>query len=346
MTERTIIDSPPDYGDPSAEYAALANGAGLVDRSGSGRLRISGVDALDLLNRLSTNKLESLPPGQGAPTVLTSPKGRVVDLLLVGALADYLLCLTSPGRQQAVVDWIDFYTFGEDIHLQDIAPATSQLTLVGPRSVAVLSAAGASMQDPARYTFHEATIAGVPLVIGCTLGSGVDGFELIVQRQQAETVWHALVQAGGAPAGETAWEAFRIANGAPAYGAEFGEHTNPLESRLRGAISFDKGCYTGQEVVARLDTYKKVHRQLMAVRLTGLASPGDVLQSEGQKAGVLTSVAKLPIGGSYAALAMVDAKNAVEGAALGLAGCDVTATLAHPAYALATEPLPSEPRAV
>ena len=340
MAQHLAVDMPTGYGDPVAELAALSSGAGLVDRSHVGRLRITGADALDLLNRLSTNKLESLPPGQGLPTVLTSPKGRVVDLLLVGAQQDHLLCLTSPSRQQAVADWIDFYTFGEEIFLQDLTPATSQFTVAGPSAASVLSSVGILAQELARYNLQNAEIEGSPVVVWRTLSAGVESFEVIVSQELGVGVWRALMGAGAAPAGREAWEAFRIANGAPAYGTEHGDETNPLESRLRGAISFSKGCYTGQEVVARLDTYQKVQRQLMSARLTSPASPGDVLWAEGQKAGVLTSVATLPTAGGHAALAFVDMKYAVPGRALDLPS-GATATITDPAYAVATEPPPT-----
>ena len=317
----------------------------MVDRSHGGRLRLGGADALDLLNRLSTNDLSSLPPGRGLPTVLTSPKGRVVDLLLVGAQEDRLLCLTSPGRQQPVLDWVDFYTFGEEVLPEDLTPATAQIAVAGPGAGRLLSAAGAPVEGLAPYHLRDAEIGGAPVVVWHTLSSGASSYEVIVSGPQGGGVWRALAEAGAVPVGHTAWETFRIANGAPVYGAEYGDQTNPLECRLRGAVSFSKGCYTGQEVVARLDTYRKVQRYLMAVELTGPASPGDLLQVDGQKAGMLTSVAPLTFQGRYAALAFMDAAYASAGRAFEVAGGAVVATLAHPAYAAATEPPPPGVRA-
>ena len=338
MARHLATGPPADYGDPHAELAALASGVGLVDRSHAGRLSIAGADALDLLNRLSTNKLESLPPEQGLPTVLTSPKGRVVDLLVVGAQEGRLLCLTSPGRQQPVLDWIDFYTFGEEVQPEDVTPATAQFTLAGPRAGCLLSAAGVPVDGLPPYHLRGAGIGEAPVVVWRTLSAGVESYEVIVSQPLGRGVWRALVEAGAVSAGRTAWEAFRIANGAPAYDAEYGDQTNPLESRLRGAVSFSKGCYTGQEVVARLDTYRKVQRYLMAVRLASPASPGELLQVDGQKAGVLTSVAALAVEEGYAALAFVDARYASAGQVVEVPGAAAAATLADPAYATATEP--------
>ena len=338
MAQATTVGLPADYGDAAAEYIALREGVGLADRSYRGRVRISGADALDLLNRLTTNELETLPLGEGAPTVLTSPKGRVVDLLLVGARPDYFVLLTSPGRQEAVMEWIDFYTFADDAPLQDITPLTRQFTVVGPGAAAALSAAGALAGQLPQYHLRGATFGSAPAVVWRTMDPGPESYEVIVASEGAADAWRTLVEAGAVPVGGTAWEAFRIAQGTPAYGAEYGEETNPLESRLRGAISFDKGCYTGQEVVARLDTYQKVQRRLMALSLSGPAKRGDALVDDGRKTGVLTSVAAVPTDRSYVALALVSVAQGVAGHTLAVEGSAVTATLADPAYALATEP--------
>ena len=334
MTGPATTKAPEDYGDVAAEYAALTGGAGLTDRSDTGRLRATGADALDLLNRLTTNNLEGLPDGTGVPSVLTSPKGRVVDLLMVGAQAGGLLLLTSPGREEVVAEWIDFYTFGEDAAFEITTPATAQFTLTGPEASQVLDAV---LRTPLpRYHLAETAIAGVPVVVWHTLSAGAESYEVIVERAQAQAAWEALANAGAMPAGSRAWEAVRVAQGAPVYGAELGEETNPLESRLRGAVSFSKGCYTGQEVVARLDTYQKVQRRLMAVSLTGPAEQGDPLLADGQRAGTLTSVVQVPGADATVGLALVDARHARPGVILALPN-GAAATLADPAYALATE---------
>ena len=322
-----------------AEYRALVDGAGLADRSDAGRLRITGADALDLLNRLTTNKLEELPDGHALLTVLTNGDARVIDVLALAAVDGALLCLTSPGRAEAVIDWIDTYTFGEDIAVAYRTAETAQLTLAGPGAAGVLAAAGVGAAPAALDRVAQVTIAGAGVVLWRTMTGGAEGFEVIVERAGATAVRAALVGAGATPVSAGAWEAFRIANGAPAYGSEFGETTNPLESRLRGAISEDKGCYTGQEVVARLLTYGKVQRRLMAVALSGPAEAGADLLADGARAGTLTSVADVP-GGGRVGLAMVAQKRAAAGSVLDVRGAPgVTATISEPAYAQATEPV-------
>ena len=148
----------------------------------------------------------------------------------------------------------------------------------------------------------------------------------------------ALLDAGAAEAGAETFEAHRIAQGVPAWGAEFGMFNNPLEARLLGSISDDKGCYTGQEVIARLQTYRKVQRLLMAFTTAGDAAPGDALEAEdGSPAGVVTSAYNAGDGRALG-LALVASKFAVAGSSLRLSGGG-TAALSEPAYALATEPV-------
>ena len=133
------------------------------------------------------------------------------------------------------------------------------------------------------------------------------------------------------------FEAYRIAQGVPVYGAEFGAFNNPLEARLLGSISDDKGCYTGQEVIARLQTYRKVQRLLMSFTSDAPTVPSDALETEdGSPAGVVTSACSMD--DSTAGLALVAAKHAIAGSSLRIAGGG-TVTLSEPAYALATEPM-------
>ena len=330
------VDSPSDYGDPAAEYAVLLKGAALVDRSPVGRVRVAGADGLDLLNRLSTNNLVTLPVGEGMATVVTTNKGRVVDLLTVIARPDHLLYLTSPGRQSPVMEWIDFYTFVEDVTSEDVTGSTAMFSLAGPKGSSLLADLGVVVHDLPRFHSREASVAGVDVLLWHTLGSGDETYDLVAPLDQASRLWHDLAAGGAVPVGDQAWEAHRIARGVPVFGAEFGEETNPLESRLGGAISFNKICYIGQEVVARLNTYDKVQRHLMSAVLSGPVKAGAGLLFEGRSVGRLTSVAQVP-GGDYVALAMVRREHAIDGANLVVTG-DITATLAEPAYALATEP--------
>ena len=293
---------PPHYGSVADEYWALTDGAGLLDRSHVGRVSVSGEDALDLLNRLSTNELMTLEAGQGAPTVLTSNKGRILDLLYVFRLEDRLTVLTSPQRNGKVIDWLEFYTIMEDVSVEDRTPNTAMLSFVGPRAAALLD--DLTGQDVSSLDVYEgvvATLSGVEAGVYRTdFFSGLPAYDVIVDDDPARRVWEDVLQKGGSvgllPVGADALEAARVERGVPVYGKELTESYNPLEAGLRKYISFTKGCYVGQEVVARLDTYKKVQRQLVGLRWDSDSDPGENarLLLDGKQVGVVTSAVSSP----------------------------------------------------
>ena len=299
------------YGNTSEEYRAARQGAALFDRSAFGRLRIAGADGLDLLNRLSTNKLIDLTAGEGASTVLTTNKGRIIDLLPIINLGDELLVITNPQTVQNVVDWIDLYTFGEDIQVRDVTDETTLLHLAGPAAVSLLGPDAASLS---LYSTREVSVQGVLAQVIRTDTLGTTGYDLLVSKSQAEEAWDALVRMGAVPIGDDAAEMLRVEQGAPRYGRELGEEFNPLEAGLLPSISFDKGCYIGQEVVVRLNTYNKVQKHLMGIAVeVGSALPGQRLEVDGKDAGFLTSVVNSPILESALALGYVRTRHASVG---------------------------------
>ena len=134
MIESGQYNLPKGFGSFEDEYRCVSEATGLSDRSFVGRLRINGKDSLDLLNRLSTNNLGSLDSGMGTATILTTNKGRVIDFLIVTKRDDYLLALTSEDSTQKVIDWIDRYTFIEDVEVVNFTESTVMFHLLGPQS--------------------------------------------------------------------------------------------------------------------------------------------------------------------------------------------------------------------
>ena len=264
----------------------LSTGTAMFDVSNSGRLSVRGDDALDLLNRLSTNDLELMRPGGGMETVLTTNKGRIIDLLRILHMGDHLLMLTSPGTQDRVVEWIDFYTFAEDITVTDIAPDTSHFLFVGDAAGDALSEAGFGawgLTTPLSHTASEIG-DGVTVIVRTESGS-LPAWEVIVPRGQD------IPSDGIEKPGTSALEMLRIEQGIPAFPSELNESHNPLEANLKPHISFNKGCYIGQEVVARLNTYDRVQRFLcrLVVEDTITLEPGSALTVDGDSAGEVTS---------------------------------------------------------
>ena len=310
----------------SAGYWAARRGVALMDHSDVGRLRMSGADSLDLLHRLSTQDLRGLQAGQGAMTVLTSDKGRIIDLLTVYHCGDHLLLLTSPGNQQSVFQWLDKYTIIEDSTTTDVTAETALLFFFGPRALELAQALVAGSTALPLLHHMEIVLNGVRTRLARAPAPAGDGFHLMVTRQaEVGAAQEALLEIGRAlglqPLGPEVYEVLRIEAGIPAFGRELDERYNPLEAQLRSFISFDKGCYIGQEVVARLDTYSKVAKFLVGLRLPGGALPpaGARLEVEGREAGFVTSVAHSPALERPIALAYVRARHAQPGSRLTLA---------------------------
>ena len=316
-----------------------------VYESEAGRLMLTGADARDLLNRLSTNLVDpEAPPGSVCATVLTSDRGRIVDLVYVIHCGDHQLLLTSPGRQDAVAAFLDQYTIMEDLEVADITGSTAMLTLAGPTAAAVLrpvlrdstgklptppsAILDADLTGTARYVGigepgsgermgeclltvlpnNPAAATPIPAYQLLLLGLGADRAAAAAERCKTH-----LMLAGALHLSAAAAETLRIVRRQPRYGAEMSDAYNPLEAGLIGAIDFHKGCYIGQEVIARLDTYQKVQKYLVALRFetadgadgaTAIPAAGARLVDEAGKAtGLVTSATALPAGAGVAEVA-------------------------------------------
>ena len=294
------------------EHRSATQRAALTDRSYARRLKVTGKDGLDLLNRLSTNKLETLDTGAGARTVLTTNKGRIVDVLDITQREDCLSVLISPGSAQRVIDWIDQYTFLEEIAVEDVTSATVMVHVLGPEAPAFLSdVTGQDVASLDRFHGRRATIDGAPVDLIRTDAYGPVGFDLIAPSSEAHRLWNALMELGSPfefrPAGTEALETIRIENGVPVYGREISEKFNPQEANLLDYVSFNKGCYIGQEVVARLNAYDKVQKHLCGLVLDSedVPPPQSRLMFDGKEAGFITSSARSPLLGVPVALGYV-----------------------------------------
>ena len=316
----------PVYTNVATEYQAITEAAGLHDSSYTGRLKATGDDALDLLNRLSTNGIINLAPGQGAPTILTTDRGRILDLLGVINTGDYTLLITSPGCQQTVTDWLDKYTIMEDLEVEDISLDTALFTIGGPNGNEALASA-ITLPEEANLIGEMEPYAALPAAVG---GHGVlvinrplgnfPAFDLLMDAANAAEIWEALEEAGITPVGLDAFNAALVQSGIPRHGRELGDDYNPLEAGLIGSVDFAKGCYIGQEVIARLDTYQKVQRYLVRLRFPADAevSEGAGLQQEGRNVGKVTSLATIPSTGELVGLGYVRTAGANPGETLDL----------------------------
>ena len=300
-------------------YHTAKRAAAVADVSERGLLRMVGEDALDLLHRLSTQDLLALQPGEGAATVLTTSKGRILDVIVVQRRADSLRLHVSPGNQARVLDWLDAYTILEDSVASDETGEHGQILVFGPAAAEVVSAAASDPAIAGLDLFHhrEARLGAAEVMITRAEAPAGGGFHAAMPLADLPAVRQALVDAGAAPIDADTFELLRIESGLPAFGSELDERWNPHEAGLERHVSYTKGCYIGQEVIARLDAYDKVQRHLLGLRaVAGEAlSAGGKLVADGKEAGRVTSAAVSPDFGPIA-LAYVRRAYAEAGARL------------------------------
>ena len=294
------------FGDPEAEFQSARGGMAIADNSMFGRIEVTGSDRLDLLHRLSTNSLTGLPEGGVVSTVFVTDKGRVIDRVIVSARESSILLITSPGAEPILTQWIEKYTITENIRFRTITDDTVMFSLIGPRIISMFF--GVLDVPPGNNTSVSLSHRGTQLVVVHAQDGRSDIANIIADTAGASHIVEMLGSFPGARwIGRQAYEGFRIAGGIPAAPGEINDAYNPFECGLRDSISFTKGCYIGQEVIARLDTYGKIRRHLIRVAsMEALRRPVPLTVSrDGAEAGTLTSMTEIPFDGRYLGLAIV-----------------------------------------
>lgn len=301
-------EAPASFGNDAAALVAARQGMSLCDRTHWGRIRVSDADRLRFLHNQTTNDFQSRQPGQGCDTVFVNSTGRSLDLATAYVFEDAVLLLVSPNRRTALMQWMDrFIFFADKVKLEDVTETTAAFSVLGPQSDALIQQLGAGDLVGQSYGTHQ-TLQWAGTAIEVAVGSGlaIAGYTLVLPAEAAAPLWQTLVEAGAVPLGEQGWERLRVEQGRPAPDRELTEEFNPLEAGLWHTISLSKGCYIGQETIARLHTYRGVKQQLWGVRLPVALPPETPLTAAGERAGVLTSCIATDDG--YLGLAYVRSK--------------------------------------
>lgn len=285
---------PESFGNDAAAIAATKTGVALSDRSHWGLLKLADEERLRFLHNQSTNKIDSLQPGQGCDTVFVTSTARTIDLATAYVTEDFVLISVSPNRRQQLMEWLDGYIFPFDkVSLKDISSDYAIFSLVGPESHKILEKICATALANEPHATHK-LISFAEVEVRLAVGSGLAtaGYTLIVPIESAVNVWQKLIELGAVPMGDRIWQQLRIEQGRPLPDSELTEDYNPLEAGLWQTISFEKGCYIGQETIARLNTYKGVKQQLWGIRLSGIATPETIVTVGEEKVGKITSCVK------------------------------------------------------
>jgi folate-binding protein YgfZ len=310
------------YAEVELEYAAIRGGVAIVDAPQRAIIELRGRDRADFVNRLVSNEVKKLPDGGVVRAFLTNRKGRIDADLLVAAVGDALLVETLAHDVAAVREALEKMLFSEDVAIVSRVGTHASLAVHGPRAAAALKAVGLG------------PVAGAPAAWSADLGGaraevlrvdelGADGYLLSVPVASAAALWRSLVTFGARPAGWFAVNTARIEAGSPLFRIDFGPNNLPHESGvLDSRVSFTKGCYPGQEVVARMQHLGKPKQRLVGLRIDGELLPVADAQvfafaeggSFGDQVGVVTSSGLAPMLGAVpVAFAMLSSSAYAEG---------------------------------
>ncbi len=294
-----------DYGSVIDEYKAFKENTVLVDFSDNGVVRISGADSKEFLHKMSANDIFNLEENHIITSSLTNHDGRFIDVVTVLAENDGLTLICSEGNGNTITEWLTKYHFSEDLEISDQSGNYGLFALYGKNPVQI-----------------------IPEFEGTILYSDNDSVFILIKNEPAE-IWQALLKSGVSTAGREAWNIRRIEWGIPRYGYEITSNANPLEAGLANSVSFTKGCYIGQEVIARMDTYDKISRQLRRVHLSGEIEIVDKISllSGTKIVGELTSSVYSFELGKHIGLGYIKRKSAEIGKELAISNSDVIAVV-------------------
>lgn len=285
----------------SLGYEALRGGTVWLDLSARGRIVARGRDRARLLHAIISNEVKKMTPGTGCYAFLLNPQGRIQADLCLFCLADYFLIDTEPELREKVQLLIKRYIIADQVELEDVTEGVAAIGLEGPGATAILAQLGAPAAGAA-YThaaWGDATVAAVTI-------TGQPGVRIFCPAEKAAAMVHQLEVAGAVAASLEDARLVRIENGKPRYGEDIRETSLPQETQQMHAVSFNKGCYLGQEIVERIRAQGRVNKKLMRVVLEGGEVPaaGTKTTVDGAEAEV-TSAVFSPASGEVVALAYV-----------------------------------------
>lgn len=282
---------PPHRGDPLAEQRWMARSAAVVDRSHRGVIAVTGEDRLSWLHLLLTQHVSELPADTGTEALILDLQGRVLHHMVVAHTADTVHLDTEPGELPELLDYLTKMVFWSKVEPRDATAELALLSVVGPDTAAVLESAGAPV--PGRP--HGALALPGGGLVRRMPWPGVDAADLLVPRAEQDAWWSRLTAAGAHEAGTMAFEALRVESGRPRLGFDTDERTIPHEVGWIGnAVHLTKGCYRGQETVARVANLGRPPRQLVLLHLDAgdehLPTPGAPVRNGGRPVGRVGTV--------------------------------------------------------
>ncbi len=283
-----------------SEYNSLRRGVGIRDISDSLMIKLTGKDTLDFIHRVSTNSVKDLMPLNKVNTLFTNEKGRFIDRTVFLNMEDYFLLIGSPDPEQKLNVWLNRYIIMEDIKTSIVNGEFSLFQIHGPQSTSYMAMiCGNEMESLGDNNIMFVQVDGVSFYFFKFFEyKDFYSYYLLTGREQSQKILDYFFENKSAfdlnKVSDEVYDAYRIEHGIPRFPNEINDNFNPHENGLTNEISFTKGCYIGQEVIARLDTYNKVQRELKGVVFQDhdeIEAPSVLHDSNENEIGVITSIA-------------------------------------------------------
>lgn len=281
------------------DYAAVRDGgAGLIDLSSRGRLRVSGSEATMFLNGLITNDMKTLAESRWMPAAFPTVQGRLIGAVRVVRLKESFLIDTDAESHEAVLKTVSRFTLAGDFHVKDLTTETALLSVQGKRAAEVVEKVFETpVSDVARDGVLETNWQNTPLTIIRATHTAEDGFDIVIDSAPGAQLRQALIDAGAQWVSPEVFEILRIEAGIARFGRDMDETNVVTETNLDDAVSYTKGCYVGQEIIVRIKHRGHVAKKLAGMRFQteGRVDAGTIIKSaEGKEIGKVTSTAFSP----------------------------------------------------
>jgi len=298
------------YSDAFTEHQAVRTNAGLIDLTPCGAIKIGGGERVQFLNGLVTNDVKTLAKGKGMRAAFLTGHGKVRALCRVFNLGDEYLVINDPQTHEKIFKYVFPFSYAGDFKVDDVSDHYRLLTVQGPKSHLVMKeVCFEPVPSLSEHDWFETLIAGHRVMVARASHTSELGFDVFAPVAGVNDIWDFILLKGAfhalVPFGAAALDSLRIEAGIPVYGVDVDETNMMLEVGLDDAVSFTKGCYTGQEAVAMATYRGHVSKKLSGVKLSGDVAPkhGDVVTTEGKQIGSVTSALASQSIGSPIALA-------------------------------------------
>lgn len=323
---------PENFSDFEREYRAAREAIALFDTNWHVILSLTGRDRVKYLHAITSNNIQTLADGSGTLALLLTPQGRILAELEIYALPEKLLVLSHASQRERTVTTLKKYVIGSQVKIDDLTDQMGSLSLEGPRAATVIEeVTGLKLADLAEMSIREITIGGSPCYLLRRSHFGQHGAELVASRDALLAIWRKLLAStrahGGEPIGMMALNALRLEAGIPWFPADFNDAMIPHEAALEGThISFNKGCYTGQEIVERVRSRGHVNRKRVSLQFSTAQPPalGTKLRAGEAEIGFVTSAAFSPAAGAAIGMGYVRRERFAPGTIIELDGSTAT----------------------